>query len=86
VPLFGAGAPNLGLRRRLRARHNVTIKGVFGRGSKARAVAARSVAQIPRGSPLSGLHMEPKLCRGSANAVIKTQKLDPGDGRTNGQC
>jgi hypothetical protein len=30
--------------------------------------------------------MEPKLFRGSANAVIKTQKLDPGDGRTNGQC
>jgi hypothetical protein len=30
--------------------------------------------------------MEPKLFRGSANVVIKTQKLDPGDGRTNGQC
>jgi hypothetical protein len=28
---------------------------------------------MPRGSPLSGLHMEPKLARGSANAVIKTQ-------------
>ena len=30
--------------------------------------------------------MEPELFRGSANAVIKTQKLDPGDDRTNGQC
>jgi hypothetical protein len=65
---------------RLRARHNVTIKGVIGRGSNAGAIAARSVAEIPRGSLLSGLHMESKLFRGSANAVIKTQKLDPGDG------
>src|ERR1700739_4452617 len=55
------------------------------RGSNARAIVARSVAQIPRGSPRSGLHTEPKLFRGLANAVIKTQKLDSGDGRTNGQ-
>jgi len=29
--------------------------------------------------------MEAKLFRGSRNVVIKTQELDPGNGRTNGQ-
>jgi hypothetical protein len=44
------------------------------------------VTRVLAGHLGSGSHLEPKLFRGSANTVIKSQKFNPWDSRANGQC